>query len=425
MPSKPDLSFYGLEEFVYEHIVSEPTVKKHVVKTSEAKASTDKPKVVRKNFSSPHIKDWISDSEDGAQSKPKIEKKTIKPSFAKIEFVKSKEQVNLLGKLLLNKYALTVNPRVYTSYSEQFWATVKAKTVTGEVQIQALLDGNKVIITESTVRKNLQLEDVEGVDCLPNASIFEQLTLMRKPRRKVTKVPQPNDRLEHVADEAVYKEMDDRLVRAATTASGLEAKQGIGNINKTQSKATPNESSSQGTDSGGGPRVLNLETTKTTQAMKIESLKRRVKKLKKKQRSRTYSLKRLYKVGLTAGVDSSDEASLGEDASKQEMIIDDIDADEGITLIDETTKNQGTFNDQEDAKMLFDVANDLRGEEDKGKAIMIEEPVKLKKKDQIMLDEEVALKLQAELQAKFNKEQRLASEKAQQEEEVNSALIEE
>nr|GFD17132.1 hypothetical protein [Tanacetum cinerariifolium] len=54
------------------------------------------------------------------------------------------------------------------------------------------------------------------------------------------------------------------------------------------------------------------------------------------------------------------------------------------------------------------------------KAIMIEEPVKLKKKDQIMLDEEVALKLQAE----FDKEQRLAREKAQKEEEANISLIE-
>nr|GEX20699.1 hypothetical protein [Tanacetum cinerariifolium] len=54
---------------------------------------------------------------------------------------------------------------------------------------------------------------------------------------------------------------------------------------------------------------------------------------------------------------------------------------------------------------------------------MIEEPVKLKKKDQIMLDEEVALKLQAELQAEFEKVQRLASEKAKQEQEVNIALI--
>nr|GEV42868.1 zf-CCHC domain-containing protein/DUF4219 domain-containing protein/UBN2 domain-containing protein [Tanacetum cinerariifolium] len=109
--------------------------------------------------------------------------------------------------------------------------------------------------------------------------------------------------------------------------------------------------------------VLDLETTKDTQAMKIEILKRRVKKLEKKQRSRTHKLNRLYKVGLTARVDSSDEASLGEDASKQGRIIDDIDANEGITLVDETAENQKRFNDQEDAEMLFDVADDLRGEE--------------------------------------------------------------
>nr|GEW38797.1 hypothetical protein [Tanacetum cinerariifolium] len=61
---------------------------------------------------------------------------------------------------------------------------------------------------------------------------------------------------------------------------------------------------------------------------------------------------------------------------------------------------------------------------DKGKAIMIEEPVKLKKKDQIMLDEKAALKLQAELQAKFDKKQRLSREKAQKELEANIAMIE-
>ncbi|GJU59112.1 hypothetical protein Tco_1236878 [Tanacetum coccineum] len=93
MPLKLDLSFFGLEEFVNEPIVSEPTVKKPVVETNEAKASVDKPKVIRKNFGPLLIEDWISDSEDDAESKPKIEKKTVKPSFAKIEFVKSKEQV--------------------------------------------------------------------------------------------------------------------------------------------------------------------------------------------------------------------------------------------------------------------------------------------------------------------------------------------
>nr|GEY51961.1 hypothetical protein [Tanacetum cinerariifolium] len=69
MPPKPDLSFSGLEEFLNEPIVSEPTVKKLVVKTSEAKDSADKHKVVRKNFGSSLIEDWISDSEDEAESK--------------------------------------------------------------------------------------------------------------------------------------------------------------------------------------------------------------------------------------------------------------------------------------------------------------------------------------------------------------------
>ncbi|GKE61719.1 hypothetical protein Tco_1512086, partial [Tanacetum coccineum] len=53
MPPKPDLSFSGLEEFVNEPIVSEPTVKKPIVETSEAKASGDKSKVVRKNLGPP------------------------------------------------------------------------------------------------------------------------------------------------------------------------------------------------------------------------------------------------------------------------------------------------------------------------------------------------------------------------------------
>ncbi|GJW83100.1 reverse transcriptase domain-containing protein [Tanacetum coccineum] len=64
MPPKPDLSFFGLEEFVNKPIVSEPTAKKHVVETSEAKTSADKPKAVKKNNGAPIIEDWVSDSEE-------------------------------------------------------------------------------------------------------------------------------------------------------------------------------------------------------------------------------------------------------------------------------------------------------------------------------------------------------------------------
>ncbi|GKE86165.1 hypothetical protein Tco_1559907, partial [Tanacetum coccineum] len=55
-------------------------------------------------------------------------------------------------------------------------------------------------------------------------------------------------------DKVVHEELGDSLVRAAITTSSLEVEHDSGNITKTRSKATPNEASSLGTTSGGGPR---------------------------------------------------------------------------------------------------------------------------------------------------------------------------
>ncbi|GKA72102.1 hypothetical protein Tco_0778318 [Tanacetum coccineum] len=76
------------------------------------------------------------------------------------------------------RYALTVNPTIYTTCIEQFWSTAKVKTVNGERQIQALVDKKKVIITETSIRSDLKLEDAEGTDCLPTATIFAELERM-------------------------------------------------------------------------------------------------------------------------------------------------------------------------------------------------------------------------------------------------------
>ncbi|GKC87855.1 ribonuclease H-like domain-containing protein, partial [Tanacetum coccineum] len=86
MPPKLDLSFTGLKEFI-----NEPVVIKLVVENSEAKASEPKPKAVRKNNGALIIKDWVSDSEEENISQTKIEKKTAKPSFVKIDFFKAKQ----------------------------------------------------------------------------------------------------------------------------------------------------------------------------------------------------------------------------------------------------------------------------------------------------------------------------------------------
>ncbi|GJY31701.1 putative ribonuclease H-like domain-containing protein [Tanacetum coccineum] len=62
-------------------------------------------------------------------------------------------------------------------------------------------------------------------------------------RGQDTKVTQSGGPPIMVGDEAVHKELGDRMERAATTASSLEAEQESGNINKTQSMATLNGSS--------------------------------------------------------------------------------------------------------------------------------------------------------------------------------------
>ncbi|GJU52316.1 ribonuclease H-like domain-containing protein [Tanacetum coccineum] len=80
MPPTPDLSFTGLDEFVNKPVVEN--------KKSDEEVS----KVVRKSDDSLIIEDWVSDSEEENVSQPKIEKKTVKPSVAKIEFVKPKQQ---------------------------------------------------------------------------------------------------------------------------------------------------------------------------------------------------------------------------------------------------------------------------------------------------------------------------------------------
>ncbi|GJV21205.1 hypothetical protein Tco_1370225 [Tanacetum coccineum] len=292
-------------------------------------------------------------------------------------------------------------------------------------------------------------------------------------------------------DEAVYKELGDSLVRAATTASSLEAEQNSGNITKTRSKTIPNESSSLGTTSGGGPRCQEtmgdtiaqtrfenvsklsndslLARGNTLQSdedrLKLNELMELCTTLQKKvldlEKTKTTQANEIA-IGLTARVESfGDQEDLGEDASTPGERINAIDADEDITLV----------NVQDDADNEMFNVNDLNGEEvfvagqnesvvekvvdatqdstaattvtitteeitlaqslkalktskpkDKGKGIMIEEPMKpMKKKVQIMLDEEVALKLQAE----FNEEERLAREKAEKEKEANIALIEE
>ncbi|GKE45929.1 hypothetical protein Tco_1473213, partial [Tanacetum coccineum] len=55
---------------------------------------------------------------------------------------------------------------------------LNASSIRYALTIQALVDKKKVIITKTSIRSDLKLEDAEGTYCLPTTTIFAKLERM-------------------------------------------------------------------------------------------------------------------------------------------------------------------------------------------------------------------------------------------------------
>ncbi|GKD45837.1 hypothetical protein Tco_1270482 [Tanacetum coccineum] len=406
------------------------------------------------------------------------------------------------------RYALTVNPTIYTSCIEQFWSTVKAKTINGEHQLQALVDRKKIIITEATLTlmgyeklsqkltfckafsspqwkflihtilqclsarttawNEFSSTMASAIICLARNQkfnfskyIFESMVKNLYSAGKFLMYPRfvqvflvnqlegkinhnriyiapshikkvfanmkrqgkdfsgrvtPFVHVENIADEAVYKERDDSLERATTTATGLDAKQ----------------------DKGGGPMrqdtigdTITLTRSENVSKFSNDPLlagsEKESQEAREKEKSRTHGLKRLYKVGLSARIDSSDDEA--KNVHDVDMFgVHDLDGDEVFVETKEPMVNAATSTipgsiakDLIDVDMTLDQAlaelkstkpkaitttatttttavtrpkakglviqeheqasTPITSSKDKGKGIMVEEPLKMKKKD--------------------------------------------
>ncbi|GJV26100.1 ribonuclease H-like domain-containing protein [Tanacetum coccineum] len=250
----------------------------------------------------------------------------------------------------------------------RFLATVKAKTINGEVQLHVLVDGKKIIITESTVRRDLQLEDAEGVDY-----------------------------------EAIHKEFGDSLVRAATTASNLEAEQ----------------------DSGGGPRCQETmgDTIAQTRFEKVSkhsndlllargnTLRSDEDRLKVNELMElcTNLQKKVFDLEKIKTTQANEIATRVESSGDEENLVSAAGLQVSVTP---TTTAATTIEEITLAQAL----QKMKSSTPKAKGVH-EKP--LKKKDQIRLDDETVIRLQAE----FDKEEMLAKEEAEKIEKDNIALI--
>ncbi|GKC04021.1 hypothetical protein Tco_0995631, partial [Tanacetum coccineum] len=276
------------------------------------------------------------------------------------------------------RYALTKNPTIYVSLIENFWQTATVRTVDNrEQEITATVDGKEFTITEAFVRRHLQLADVDeegegsGNPSKPQPppstaqpTYEEQIPITessspqntQSPRQAIqedTQLPQTSVPIPNVADEAVFKKRDDRVVRATTTAARLDAAHASGNILKTQSTAMPNVPLPQEIGAGGSPRCQ--EATRGSIAQEITHLKvygaaytKLILKVKKLERIvKTSQAKRRAKIVIS----NDDMAS--EDSFKLGRMIEDIDLAAGTSLVQphvavrERQSEDDTFNLEE------------------------------------------------------------------------------
>nr|GEZ19451.1 hypothetical protein [Tanacetum cinerariifolium] len=534
MPPNPNLVYLSLDDFVdVNKSVNESVVENPTVKSNE-------PKTASKENGAPTIKDWVFESEEDDEPKPKVN--TARPK-AVLTAIQGNHVIDVKASACWvwrpkHKFLDHVSRKNGASMSFKRFDYVK--NINREAQLHAKVDGKKVVISEALageifsleIKKNLdsatkilmfprfvqvflnnQLEEMANntriyvppshtkkifgnmkrvgkgfsrrdtplfptmmvqaqeelgedisipIETYPTPIITKptssQPLKKQKPRktmRQDTELPQTSVPTEAVADEAINEEMYDHLERATTIAIGLDAKQDRGNISKTQSKATPNEPSTLGTI-----QVV-VPSAKTPWGILLLRLEKS-QEARKEKKSRSHRMKRLYKVGLSARVESSaDEESLGEGDSSKQGRISDIDANQDIYLVNVHRDEDILGVNDQDNTLMFDVDKDLQGEEvnaattttatptiyldeitlakalieiktsrpkakglvmqdpsetptpspivssqqpskvqDKGKGIMVEELLKMKKKDQILFDEEVARKLQEEIYEK-------------------------
>nr|GEW69241.1 xylulose kinase-1 [Tanacetum cinerariifolium] len=188
------------------------------------------------------------------------------------------------------KYALMVNPNIYVSCIKQFWNTVVVRLVNDVTRLQGLVDKKKVVVTEAAIREVLRLDDAEGVDCLSNEEIFIELDRMGYKKPSNQEATEKRDADEHVEEVTT----GDDAHRDNSAAHGE-----VPTITQEPSIPSPTPLTQPPQPPQDLPstsqhlmlvlpslRVEHLEYDKVAQVLEITKLKRRVKKLEKRNKGR-------------------------------------------------------------------------------------------------------------------------------------------
>nr|GEW31692.1 hypothetical protein [Tanacetum cinerariifolium] len=236
-----------------------------------------------------------------------------------------------------------VNPTIYVSCIKWFWATIFIKKANDVVKLRALIDGKRVVVTEDVIRQILHLDDANDVDAKRTAwnefscSMASDVICLATGRKfnfskyifdsMVRNVDSPNKFLMYL-----------RFLQVIINAQ-------VADLSSHNNQYT-------------SPALTQkLEQDKFSQALEIFKLKKRVKKLEKKKRSKSFGLKRKMhpNKGKIKSIDADVDITLV-DAKTQEYMdaelqgrIDDAAATKEVNAAESTV-----YDDEEMAKRLHD-----------------------------------------------------------------------
>nr|GEV44408.1 reverse transcriptase domain-containing protein [Tanacetum cinerariifolium] len=306
------------------------------------------------------------------------------------------------------KYALTMSPTIYPTCIKQFWTTLKIKYVNDDVRLQALVNGKKVVITEASIRHDLKLNDAEGIGFsrvvtplfgtmmvqvvkevgdlptvvqdtpIPDAPSSSQHQRKHKPRRKERRETKVSP-IELHREDHVPTTFNDLLPSGEDRMKLKELMVLCTNLSN---------------------KVLDMENKvikmKSSYKAKIAELESRVEKLKEENRK-------------YADIDADAEVNLENvfnlDMAYEETIL----SMQDVTDADVKEVTEEMVEVITSAKIIVDEVSTTSGElnatneepvKDKGKAKLVEElEIQKSRKAQIVIDEEVARRIEAEWNA--------------------------
>nr|GEW71738.1 hypothetical protein [Tanacetum cinerariifolium] len=342
MPSGPDVEIdyskftYGPKQASVDESDSKPSEYASCESDSSIETNTSMPEPVETALKvvcepkvwtdAPIIEGYESDSDNDSVSN--VQEDIEKPSFAFTDYVKHvktsrenvKETCTPNHSPKVEKQDRNGNTRkglgyAFTRKACFVVALAAIKKVNDVVKLRALVDGKWVVVTEDFIRQALHLGDADGVECSPNEEIFTELArIVRRGLRGTNSVVQwhllSSVLLQvEISTSLTKMEEDDVEVPAAPTLpSPLNApspppQDPITTPPQAQLAPLSPPPHEQPTETSASSmtllntlvetcatlsqKVAQLEQDKISQAMEILKLKKRVKKLENKKRSKS------------------------------------------------------------------------------------------------------------------------------------------